>query len=328
MTLSGETQRQSTNGPMKFYVGVTDNKWFEFLASRKPDEVNFWRPGGAGTFKAISPGAPFLFKLHSPLNFVVGGGFFVSHSNIPLSLAWDAFGEKNGADSIESVRGLIEAYRRGRTSEHDPVIGCTVLSNPFFLERSDWVPVPSDWGRGIMTGKTYDTTSSTGAALWDNIQARLNQLSIGEAKVIDGASIQAEDSARYGAEFLTRARLGQGAFRVLVTDAYTRRCAITGERTLPALEAAHIKPFSKSGPNQTANGLLLRSDLHKLFDLGYLSVTPDLAVEVSRKIREEFDNGRDYYVLHGRKLVIVPPTMRDHPSAQFLEWHNENVYLG
>jgi putative restriction endonuclease len=143
----------------------------------------------------------------------------------------------------------------------------------------------------------------------------------------DGASPSAEEVARYGAEFLTRARLGQGAFRVLVTDAYTRRCAITGERTLPALEAAHIQPFAKSGPNVTANGLLLRSDLHKLFDSGYLSVTPDLSVEVSRKIKEEFENGRDYYALHGRTLVVVPATEKDRPSSKFLEWHNSNTYL-
>ena len=94
---------------MKFYVGVTDNKWFEFLASRKPDEVNFWRPGGTGTFKAIPPGGPFLFKLHSPHNFIAGGGYFVSHSNLPLSLAWDAFGDKNGAASVDVLRGMIRA---------------------------------------------------------------------------------------------------------------------------------------------------------------------------------------------------------------------------
>jgi putative restriction endonuclease len=96
---------------------------------------------------------------------------------------------------------------------------------------------------------------------------------------------------------------------------------------LPALEAAHIKPFAKSGPNVTANGLLLRSDLHKLFDSGYLSVAPDLFVEVSRKIKEEFENGRDYYALHGRKLAVVPAIEKERPSTQYLEWHNNNVYL-
>jgi putative restriction endonuclease len=102
-----------------------------------------------------------------------------------------------------------------------------------------------------------------------------------------------EEEARYGEEFVMRAQLAQGAFRVLVTEAYTRRYAVTGERTLPVLQAAHIKPFAKSGPHRVDNGLLLRSGLHTLFDRGYVTVTPEHRVEVSRRIREEFENGRD-----------------------------------
>jgi putative restriction endonuclease len=78
----------------------------------------------------------------------------------------------------------------------------------------------------------------------------------------------------------------------------------------------------------TANGILMRSDLHKLFDLGYISVSPDLHVEVSRKIKEEYENGRDYYALHGKVLVVTPTAWDDRPSGQFLQWHNQNVYLG
>ena len=52
-----------------------------------------------------------------------------------------------------------------------------------------------------------------------------------------------------------------------MTDAYERRCAVTGEKTLPVLEAAHIRPYALLGPHRVNNGLLLRSDLHKLFDL-------------------------------------------------------------
>lgn len=139
---------------MKFYVGVTDNKWFEFLASRKPDEVNFWRPGGTGTFQAIPIGAPFLFKLHSPDNFIAGGGFFVKHSNLPLSLAWEAFGEKNGTSSLDSLRTVIQKFRSNKPREHDPVIGCTILANPFFLRREDWIPAPSNWAKSIVQGKS------------------------------------------------------------------------------------------------------------------------------------------------------------------------------
>ena len=92
-----------------------------------------------------------------------------------------------------------------------------------------------------------------------------------------------------------------------VSDLYSRRCAVTGERTPPVLDAAHIKPYDQAGPHDPRNGLLLRTDLHRLLDSGYVTVTPDLRFWVSTRIREEFANGRDYYALDGRQLRTHPP---------------------
>lgn len=122
-------------------------------------------------------------------------------------------------------------------------------------------------------------------------------------------------------------RLGQGTFRVSVTDAYGRACAITSEHSLPALEAAHIRSFARDGPHEVANGILLRADLHRLFDKGYVTVTPDHRLEVSSRLKADYSNGRSYYPLSGQ-TVRLPATPRDRPAAEFLTWHNENVYLG
>ena len=127
---------------------------------------------------------------------------------------------------------------------------------------------------------------------------------------------------------MTKVRLGQGAFRVKLTDAYQRKCAISGERTLPVLEAAHIKAYSESGPNHIANGILMRADLHKLFDTGYITITKNLKVEVSRKIKEEFENGKDYYKLHGQSMLQLPEKTSDSPNATYIDWHNTQVYNG
>ena len=60
---------------MKAFVGITDRDWFELLSSLPQlDEVNFWQPSGKQQFRALAPGELFLFKLHSPDNFIVGGG--------------------------------------------------------------------------------------------------------------------------------------------------------------------------------------------------------------------------------------------------------------
>lgn len=61
---------------MKFYLGVTDNQWFDYLSRINPEDINFWQPGGTVHFKVLQPGAPFLFKLKSPLNAIGGIGFF------------------------------------------------------------------------------------------------------------------------------------------------------------------------------------------------------------------------------------------------------------
>ena len=306
---------------MKFYVGVTDDTWLAYLAALQPDEINFWRPGGGRSFRAIEPGAPFLFKLRSPRNVIVGGGFFLRHSLLPLSLAWEAFEQRNGAPSRAELARLVNSHRAN--PEDDPMIGCTILTAPFFIPEGNWVSVPADWQPNIVQGKTYDTDERNGADLWKNVLARLLLTNAASA----AATLVREESARYGTPFLTTARLGQGAFRILVTEAYSRRCAITGERTLPVLEAAHIKPFAENGPSELPNGLLLRSDLHILFDKGYLTITPDHRVNVSKSIRERFANGREYYRMHGNPLASLPANPAEQPCPVYLEWHNENRFL-
>lgn len=301
--------------PMKLFVGVTNNDWFRFLAERQPDEVNFWRPKSQFDFKALQAGDVFLFKLHSPFDFIAGGGVFHRHTFLPLALAWQAFGEKNGVPDYEAFERRILEHRS--PDELHRQLGCTILVQPFFWPRESWIPVPSDWSKNIVTGKGYDVSTPAGAALWAEVRQRLS----GSWEMVPAQAV-AEAQARYGEPQLIRPRLGQGAFRVEVTDAYSRRCAITGERTLPALEASHIRPYSKDGPHETRNGLLLRSDLHNLFDLGYLTVTIDYRVEISRRIREEFENGRDYYALHGRRLTVLPARTEAQPAREFLEWHN------
>ncbi len=305
---------------MKFWVGVTDENWYDFLYQRNPDEVNFWQPSARPLTHALIPGTPFLFKLHSPHNYVVGGAFFVRFSVLPASVAWAAFGGNNGAASQSDLLARLGRLARGRVAGGTS-IGCNILVEPFFLPEPDWIPIPADWAPNIVRGKTYDSTERYGAELWAQV---LHQL---EGRDTRAQSYQADDRARYGAEYLARARLGQGTFRVLVTDAYHRRCAVTGERTLPALEAAHIKAHSESGPNRTNNGLLLRADLHRLFDDGYVTLDDDFRFVVSPRVREEFQNGREYYRFNGQALTNLPESKAERPERQFIDWHNEHVFL-
>jgi putative restriction endonuclease len=66
--------------------------------------------------------------------------------------------------------------------------------------------------------------------------------------------------------------------------------------------------------------------LHKLFDLGYVTVTPDLLLEVSPRLKAEWENGREYYAYHGKELSIRPAEASSLPSREYLTWHNDNRF--
>jgi putative restriction endonuclease len=305
---------------MRAYVAVTDNEWYRHLAAIPGlDEVNFWQPSGGRAFRALVPGEPLLFKLHAPEGFIAGGGFFAHHTVLPVSLAWEAFGEKNGASSLQEMRARIERYRRIPPDPgEDYAIGCIVLTEPFFFPREEWFPPPEDFHRNVQVGKTYDLRAApVGTKLWEDIQLRIL------ARELDDEEL--EQPLMFGEPVPVRRRLGQGSFRVLVTDTYERRCAVTQERVLPVLEAAHIKPVAAGGTHRVDNGLLLRSDLHKLFDRGYVTVTPDHRIHVSRRLREDFHNGEYYRQFEGGEIWL-PRDPEDRPDPGFLEWHADVVF--
>jgi putative restriction endonuclease len=305
---------------MRFWVGVTDYDWFQFLASLPDvDEVNFWQPSAARQAVILQPGDQFVFKLHAAQGgFIVGGGTFVRYTKMSPRWAWDAFGLKNGALSIDLMRARIASYRGRPVDVEADEIGAFVLVEPFFLPSDLWIAAPPDWAPNIVQGKTFDSGVGSGAALWQ-------QLQLAQAAVV--TPVVTEQPAAYGTPVLVTPRLGQGAFRVLVTDAYGRRCAVTGERTMPVLEAAHVRPYNLDGPHAIDNGLLLRSDLHTLFDRGYVTVTPDLTFRVSQRIKLEFENGRDYYALDGRS-INAPVAPYTSPRRDYLEWHADTVFRG
>jgi len=316
---------------VRLWVGITDDRWYHFLSGRPDlDEVNFWQPSGSQSFRALTPGEPFLFKLHSPNNFIVGGGYFARFSLLPLSFAWETFGPKNGAATLAEMRQRIGRYRKDALTETaDTTIGNIVLVQPFFLHRNDWIPIPDDFKRGIQKGKTYRLDSSPGRELWEEARVRSdiglpptaeNFAFVDEPRVMPG-------SAMYGEARLMRPRLGQGAFRVSITEVYGRRCAITGEKALPTLEAAHIRPVAEHGEHRIDNGLLLRSDVHRLFDSGYVTVAPDFRFRVSQRLKKDFDNGEPYYPLEGLSIRL-PQAAEDRPLREFLEWHSDVRFKG
>jgi putative restriction endonuclease len=311
------------------YIAVTDRDWFEFLRLQPNlDEVNFWRPSDTRTPRQLVAGIPFMFKLRrEDGDRITGFGIYARHEVLPASIAWDWFGLKNGAEDFAGMRHRIERLRgdRGsaRSSHGDYPIGCLMLAAPVFFDERDWVAPPEGWPPNAVQGKAYDVGVGEGARVWEECLAAAERVG---PRIAEGG-IHAPPPPRYGPPTLMTPRLGQGIFRAAVTSAYERACAVTGEHSLPALEAAHIRPYGDGGAHEVANGLLFRSDIHRLFDKGYVGVTREHAFVVSRRLKDDFANGRSYYPLHGQ-VIRLPPRVVDRPDPRLLDWHLEKIYRG
>jgi hypothetical protein len=118
------------------------------------------------------------------------------------------------------------------------------------------------------------------------------------------------------AERLIAIRRGQGAFRQGLLAAFDRSCCISGSRVEATLEAAHIRPYRESASHQAGNGLLLRTDLHTLFDLHLLTVMPYGTVRIAPELQgseyEEFDE----------RQIRRPADPRHVPDRHALAEHN------
>ena len=312
---------------MQGTIAVTDHGWYTFLSARPHlTEVNFWTPSARRQFRA-EPFSPFLFKLKAPHNAICGFAFFAQYSPLPDWAAWESFEEGNGCASFaamhERIKGIRARIRYDEATGSDE-IGCIQLVQPVFLPPDEWVPQPSDWHPRTQTHVKYDLASGEGRRVWEACRSAAQALSLERTSSQPGVPV--ESGPRYGAPQLVEPRLGQGTFRIAVLDAYSRSCCVTGEHSLPALEASHIRPYVADGPHEVSNGLLFRADVHRLFDKGYVTVTPDLRLHVSGRLAREFHNGRTYYPFDDT-AVQIPKTADLRPSADHLEWHNEHVFL-
>lgn len=111
-------------------------------------------------------------------------------------------------------------------------------------------------------------------------------------------------------------RRGQPAFRKALLDAYGGRCAMTACDAIDALEAAHIRPYSGQSSNHVSNGLLLRADIHTLFDLYLIGVNPETyEITISPTLRDT-----SYGELHEFRLSEARK-MEQTVSSASLAWH-------
>lgn len=182
--------------------------------------------------------------------------------------------------------------------------------------------VKSDLGAGVNTPR--NGYRFIDAEDWNNLSHKFVQLM---AKAVekhagDEESVPAirqaldDTNDTYGR---SKQRRNQARFKLNLINMYGLKCAITGETIAEVIEAAHIVPHSKAGVNHTDNGLLLRSDVHKLFDANLLAVNPNsLKVVVAPALK-----GTGYAALSGTKLAAQVDGL--YPAVEYLRRKWEEV---
>ena len=227
----------------------------------------------------------------------------------PIMQKWYA---QSGAKVSSHVR-MIDRRLQERTSRDSVTVGSEPRHEPSLFDKTvnaTWYLTPS--GRQYVENQIIPDFE--GQILSEFGEPSIDKKTESKEKTLP----KTHDEARRKVLRLVNERKGQPRFRNSLLEAYERQCAITRSNATEALEAAHIRPFGGGGSMEVSNGLLLRADIHTLFDLNYLTIDPEsFRVELSEALRDT-----DYSDLQERKIKI-PKSSDSLPSEEALIWHNE-----
>lgn len=317
---------------MRAYVFPTDTAWARHLAAlqaRDPaqTEANFWVPSGTG-FSALSPGDRFLFRSKADAGGqIIGGALFADYLRLRVSEAWRFYGEANGTASMDDLMRSITRYRARNNAapDPDPEIGCILLSDVTFLPPGAELQLPRGFPMSATRGRGYTPDHPAWTEVEQIFAEVMQRAGVPVLRpesdamaYLTGKTMQRVDGAHW-------VRRGQKWFATKMLTTYQRTCAITGSHIAPTLQAAHIRPVAKEGKHRTDNGLLLRSDVHILFDAGYLGLDERHQLQVSRRLRDDFGNGSEFYSRSGQ-VISLPDKSADRPSPEAVTWHMDTVF--
>lgn len=176
-----------------------------------------------------------------------------------------------------------------------------------YLSSSTSQPIPAAWMRAGW--RKFDHN-------YDDQYIDLHRAVPREATTLADETADDGDSNENPQLVLVKARRGQTNFRNRLLQAYGTTCAITGSEVVALLEAAHIVPHAQEPNYSTSNGLLLRADVHTLFDLHQISINSDCQVVVSRRL-----HNTEYAQYEWQHLKAFPKAPADQPSAKGLKRH-------
>lgn len=296
-------------------IAPTDLNWFNFVQEHSYiDQFNFWTPT-PWNVKRLEVGDRLYFMLKSPIRKIGGYGHFVEYKNLTAEKSWEIYGKGNGVDSLEELLQRCSKYVTKHTNNKNVVsdseIGCLILEDIFFFDSDDYFS-PEKYGDEY---------------LFPNQVVKLKYykddfMSVEKTQEFGGNEFELLDHSMKNKtrKSLINRRDGQQKFRKIIMKKYNNLCSITGETSKEILEAAHIQPYISEESNHPQNGILLRVDIHRLFDLGLIAVNTDYKILVSSHLKSS-----NYNSLIG-KSIQLPTGEENWPSQNALKYHLENVF--
>lgn len=297
-------------------IAPTDLDWFELLSGGLPtSDVNFWTPT-PWNISRLGQGERFYFLLKAPYRKVGGYGHFRYYENMSAKEAWNRYGKGNGVNDLAELVARTAKYADRHSAtfvpSENPEIGCIILERPVFFEERAFFK-PEDYGkpfpRQVVRLKYFDED--------------FGEDGVGGVEPPAGTHKPFQLVDEKGRNYKSRRvrdRAGQVVFRQKILAAYGYRCCVTGERSLEVLDAAHIQPYVNIESNHIQNGLAFRTDFHKLFDAGLLSIDDDYRLVTSNRLKSKI-----YASYHGQE-VFVPDEVSRKPSKEALEVHRTVVF--
>ncbi len=293
---------------MSDVLASTALEWFETVHQLGAPVAAFWQPTPAQPGR-VSLGDRWYFKQHqAPV--ILGYGHYLGWERISVASMFQRYGLATGYPSAEKLVTSLRRHNPAFTlqSEVGNVLLSSVVGFPEPKPLADLVPPIRDLDgpfRYVAEGIQHEKLRELG-----DIQSQ------GNFVLRDNAAAEVQAVAR-------KRRNGQNAFRLALLRRYGAVCAFTGETLPEALEAAHIQPYVDALSNHIGNGLLLRSDMHSLFDAGILSLTDNFRILVSKRVLgkhgwlDEMD-GKAARLQSGNAF----------PSLEALSFHRRVVFEG
>ena len=284
--------------------------------------TNFWtlkEKDPAPELVHVKPGTLVIYVMpDNGHQLIVGGGYFVSWGEQSPKIAWERFGVRNGSSSYADL--LAEIKRQGG-DEHSMLVS-SVLFGTFIFSKSETLLVPDEF-------KDEFTASGTRfiLSLKEPLGLYLKRI-LRDRRA--GLKTDEYSSNWRGIYYLAAKQVEHSdidGFYAAVQAAYGSKCAITGSACLPLLDVANIQPCYSNTFQSVQNGILMRTDFHRLFSEGFMTLCyqGDEAIVIKVSASVDSVGAGDYKRYDGQKLTL-PQDKALWPKREYLEWHRQKCF--